>query len=197
MFATYPVYTLAYKFYDPKPTDPTLPRPDSKGFVTVRVATPLHQGWNVILVKADSPGQARSLLVYGDDIPPTFTPAASTPATLNQADIDNGSSIVIQGTITDDSFGTRNFYQTFKFNNPTSTTPGPFTYTRDPVTGYITSATLSFTITDFAGNKWVVNIIFAVAQNATLIQDIGRTTQPTIKVSVTLAALLSTDGIKT
>jgi hypothetical protein len=180
-----PPYYLAYRYYDPV----------KAAYVSVNnkktlTATPLHNGWNVIPIVAN--GTPRALLVYGDATPPSFTLTnPSGPTTINQSDITLGTSILIQGKITDDSLGpngSKDFRQTFKLGgpnfSPVTTRPDGSKFT-----------TLSFTIKDFAGNTFLVQIFFDVTDQATLVLDQGRKYVPTIKVSLTLAALMTSNGL--
>jgi hypothetical protein len=182
LYQNAPLYYLAYRYFDT-----TLSK-----YVTVNqkltlTPTTLHAGWNVIPLVLN--GVNRALLVYGDDSPPTFVlTSPSGPTTINQADITAGSSIVIQGKILDDSLGPggfKDFRMSFKLNDPTHVTA---VQTRADGSQFIT---LSFTIKDFAGNTYLVSIDFDVTNQATLVQNIGTKTLPTIKVSVTLLALLT------
>jgi G8 domain-containing protein len=173
-------YLLKYKYYDP-----TNPLAGKSGYVTVTESTPtlLANGWN--LVTRTILGRTGTLFVYGDNLAPNFVPAANMPTTINQADIDNGSTLVIQGDIVDDSFGTRHVYQTINLNDP------------NHVSAVQTDATgkfviVSFTIKDFAGNATTIHLRFDVSDTAILIKDIGRKDLPTITPSDTLKALLST-----
>ena len=124
------------------------------------------------------------MLVYGDNTPPTFqltSPSPTSPIAINQADIDNGASIYIQGKVLDDSFGTRDFRQSIKLDPKNEVTNADGTK----------SYNLTFTITDFARNATEVVITFAVSNTSTLTKDLGRKNLPTIPPSVTLIALLA------
>ena len=50
--------------------------------------------------------------------------------------------------------------------------------------------TLTFTVSDYAGNKFLVSTDLTVTFTATLIKDLGRLNLPTITPSVTLLKLL-------
>ena len=179
-YANVPAYVLVYRYYDPSSVSP---KADKNGYVTVKqtLTTPLHAGWNLLPVAIN--GVNRALLVYGDDAPPAFSLNADTPTVVNQADIDNGSTLSIKGKIVDNSFGTRDFRASFKLNDPKHVTP---VQTRADGSKFIT---LSFTIKDDAGNTFLVQIDFDVVNQATLLKDNGRKHLPTIRVSLTLLAL--------
>jgi len=171
-------YLLAYKYYSPSD-----PHADKSGYVTVKELAPtlLASGWN--LVTREILGTTRTLLIYGDNVAPSFTVDPKSPTTINQADLDNGSTFVVEGTIVDDSFGTMHFQQGFRLNDP------------QHVSALQTDATgafviLTFTIKDFAGNSTVVHLRLDVAPTVTLLKDIGRKNLPTIQPSITLKALI-------
>ena len=171
-------YKLAYKYFDPTNTGA-----NREGYVTVRetTATPLVNGWN--LVTRTILGSTRTLLVYGDNLPPSFVVDSNTPSTINLADLNNGSSIVVQGSILDNSFGRRSFWQSFKLNDASVVSP----LQTDAAGSFVM---LTFTIKDFAGNSTRVSLRLNVLSNVTLIKDIGRKELPTIQPSITLKALL-------
>jgi hypothetical protein len=169
---------LTYKYYNQSD-----PHADKLGYVTVRETTPtlLASGWN--LVTREILGTTRTLLIYGDNVPPTFIVNPKLPTAINQADLDNGSTFVVEGDIVDDSFGTVHFRQSFKLNDA------------QHVSALQTDATgsfviLTFTIKDFAGNSTNVHLRLDVSPTAILLKDIGRKHLPTIQPSITLKALL-------
>src|SRR5262249_12733708 len=100
-------YTLTYRYWDPNHiviTTTTDPKTRLKvqtqkvvpSWVSVTDPTPrqLHEGWNVLSFSnpAIDGGHVRTLLVYGDDTPPTFQLSTSgSPLVINQADVHNGS----------------------------------------------------------------------------------------------------------
>ncbi len=173
-------YVLSYKYQDP-----TNPLADKSGWVSVKekTASPLHPGWN--LLTRNILGHVRTVLVYSDDIPPTFQFASGTAKSVNLADIENGSMFVIQGNILDDSFGSRSFFMMVALNDPKY------------FSGVQTAAdgsrfiTLSFVVKDFAGNATTVKLNLPVTQTSTLQKDLGRKNLPTIRPSHTLQALLA------
>jgi hypothetical protein len=162
-------YKLSYKYFD---------TPSGK-YATVHetTATPLHQGWN--LLTRTIAGATRTLLVYGDITPPTFQLNPNVPLVVNQADIDNGSTFLVQGFILDDSFGKKDFRMGIKLNDPNHV----------KLNGDGT-LTITFTISDLAGNTTVVSLTLTISHTATLIKDLGRLNLPTIQPSETLLALL-------
>jgi hypothetical protein len=167
-------YLLAYKYLDPA----------TGKYVTVKETTPttLVAGWN--LITRTILGQTRTLLVYGDNIPPTFTFGSIVPGVINKADIDNGSTFVVEGYIVDDSFGKKFFRASFELNDATHFSA---IQTRPDGSMYVT---LTFTVSDYAGNKFVVTTDLTVTLTATLLKDIGRLNLPTITPSTTLLKLL-------
>jgi hypothetical protein len=176
-------YILSYKYFDPN--DPKANK--TTGYVTVKEKsqTLLANGWN--LVTRQILGKTRTLLVYGDNLAPNFALAKSAPTTLNQADLDNGATFVIEGDILDDSFGSKHVRQEIKLNDPLH------------VSAVQTDATgsfviVSFTVKDLAGNASVIHLRFNVSATATLIEDIGIKNLPTIQTSITLQALLNQPG---
>src|SRR5262249_48187321 len=158
-------YNLAYKYLDPA----------TNKYVVVKEAAPsqLREGWN--LLTRTVLGQTRTLLVFGDVTPPTFELSTNVPSVVNQADIDNGASFVIQGTIVDNSFGRRSFYTSVRLNDARSVTLN--------ADGTLT---IAFTIKDLAGNTTVVTLTLQVSRTATLVKDLGRINLPTIEASATL-----------
>lgn len=172
-------YLLKFKYFDP-----TDPHAGTSGYVTIKETTPtlLANGWN--LVTRQILGRTRTLFVFGDNLAPNFVLAANSLTTINQADIDNGSTFVIQGDIVDNSFGTRHVYQEIKLNDPTHVSA----VQTDAVGKFVI---ISFTVKDFAGNSTVIHLRFDVSDTSTLIKDVGRKDLPTILPSITLQALLS------
>jgi hypothetical protein len=185
--------------------------------VTLPVAT-LHQGWNLISFNdpagssstsggtPGSTGQVRTLLVYGDDIPPTLSLSKSSPLTVNKADVDNGSTYFLAGNILDDSFGSRDFRINFKLNDTKYIANGIQTDSQGNM--YVA---VRLVIKDFAGNKatqvisdpnfktdasvlapeaGVVKVILQVTTTAPLLAALGQKNLPPIIPSETLIALL-------
>ena len=172
-------YLLSYKYFNP--SDPLA---NKSGYVTVRETAPtlLASGWN--LVTREILGHTRTLMVYGDNVPPTFALDPKSPTTINQADLDNGSTFVVEGIVSDDSFGTMHFRQSFKLNDPQHVSA-----TQTDATGSF--VILTFTIKDFAGNTTNVHLRLDISPTATLIKDLGRKNLPTIPPSPTLKALVN------
>jgi hypothetical protein len=171
-------YKLSYKYYDP-----SAPKHDASGYVTVRAtATTLVNGWNVITKTIL--GTTRTLLVFGDNIPPTFQFAKGVPTTINRADLDTGASLQIDGNILDNSFGQKHFTLTIKLNDASHVSA---IKTRADGSQYVT---LSFTVTDNAGNKYLASLDLTVTDTATLVRDIGIKNIPTVMPSITLQALI-------
>jgi hypothetical protein len=167
-------YLLAYKYLDPA----------TGKYVTVKetTATPLVSGWN--LITRTILGQTRTLLVYGDDTPPTFLFGSTVPGVINKADIDNGATFTVQGYIVDDSFGKKFFSASFKLNDATHFSA---IQTRPDGSMFVT---LTFVVTDYAGNSFKATTELTVTFTATLIKDLGRKNLPTITPSLTLLELL-------
>src|SRR5262249_6983753 len=149
-----PSYTLAYRYWN------------GTQYVTVRQTAPtqLRAGWNLLTITLPGSTQTRTLLVFGDDIPPTFQVGAGVPGTINQADIDTGTSFLVTGDILDNSFGTMHFSQSFRLND----TSHVVEQTRADGSRFVT---LSFTIHDFAGNTYLVSMDLNVTDTAPLVQD--------------------------
>jgi hypothetical protein len=173
-------YLLRYRYYDP-----SNPLASTAGYVTVKETNPtlLANGWN--LVTREVLGRTRTLFVYGDNLAPNFVLAAGALTTLNQADIDNGSTLVIEGSIVDDSFGSRHVRQEIKLNDPNHVSA----VQTDALGKFVI---ISFSVTDFAGNATVIHLRYDVSDTSILIEDIGQKYLPTIQPSVTLQALLTT-----
>ncbi len=171
-------YLLTYKYYNPSG-----PHADKSGYITVKETAPtlLASGWN--LVTREILGTTRTLLIYGDNVPPTFVVNPTSSTTINQADLDNGSTFVIEGNIVDDSFGTMHFQQSFRLNDAQHVSA-----LQSDATGSF--VIMTFTIKDFAGNTTNVHLRLDVSPTATLVKDIGRKSLPTIQPSITLQALL-------
>jgi hypothetical protein len=167
-------YTLVYKYLDTA----------TGKYKSVKEAstTTLHSGWN--LLTRPIAGSTRTLLVYGDFTPPTFEFNAGIIRPINRADIDNGATFVIMGSIIDDSFGKRPFELDVKLNDPKYFSPVHKDSSGNDV------ITLTFTVKDFAGNTFPVVIDLQVSYTAILTKDVGRKDLPTSPASTTLVALL-------
>jgi hypothetical protein len=172
-------YKLVFKYFDP-----TGVGHDKSGYVTVKetAATPLSNGWN--LITRQVLGVTRTMMVFADSTPPTFVLNANVLTTINQADLDNGSTFVVEGKILDNSFGSMNFRQSFKLNDPKYVSA----LQTDAKGSFVV---LSFIIKDFAGNAYQVNLRLDVSATSTLIKDVGRKLLPTITPSITLKALIT------
>jgi hypothetical protein len=174
-----PSYALAYRYWN------------GTQYVTVRETAAagqlrqLRPGWNLLQVTLPGSSQPRTLLVFGDDVPPTFQFGPQFPGVINQADIDNGATLVVEGDILDNSFGSMHYRQSFRLNDATHFSA---VQTRADGSHYVV---LSFTIHDFAGNTYLVTTELTVTDTATLIQNIGMLNLPTIAPSRTLVTLLS------
>lgn len=151
-------------------------------YIVENTATPLISGWN--LVSRTLNGQTRTLMVYNDNIPPVLELNANTLTTINQADLDNGTSFMVDGFVVDNSVGKLHFSMTVKLNDPKLVSPVQ-TYADGSKHVIIT-----FSIQDFAGNVTIVHIDLTVTLTAALIKDVGRLYLPTITVSLTLFDLL-------
>jgi hypothetical protein len=192
-------YILKYRYWDPNRivtstvTDPTTHVKSQvqtvvPGWVTVTETVPrqLQEGWNVLTITGlpTDGGHIRTLLVYGDDTPPTFQLNTTvSPLLINQADVDNGSIYTVKGLIVDASFGTKLFETSFALNDPTHVFPA---YLADGVTVDPNHLLLEFTITDFAKNPYKVIIVVTVTSDATLLRDIGQKAITTVPTSSTL-----------
>jgi hypothetical protein len=190
-------YTLKYRYWDPNHISTAVATLGQviPAWVTVVESVPrkLHEGWNVLTVTLPSTIDTnhnpnyRTLLVYGDDTPPTFQLDTSTsPLVINLADVHNGSTYTVKGQIVDASFGTKLFQTSFALNDPTHvfaaylTNPdGTISTTVDP-----NHLLLEFVISDLAGNKYTVIITVTVTNDAPLLRDIG---QKTISVYISSA----------
>jgi hypothetical protein len=179
-FAKTPLYFLAYRYADPT---------SKTGYTSVKetTGTQLTPGWN--LLTRTIAGATRTLLVYGDDIAPGFTPDASVPWTINKADFDNNATWVLSGQITDDSFGSKFFRKNFTLGDAHFFSP--ITTNAD---GSMHS-TFSMTITDYAGNKTVWTHDILITLTARLQQNLGQRNLPNIIPSETVIALIDSDPL--
>ncbi len=178
------------------PANWTVSKPDSNGYVTVAETTSrqLQAGWNLLKIPDPfyvagqaGPPQYRTLLVFGDDTAPTFTLKAGSPLVVNRADVDNGSTYYVQGTINDNSFGSKDFEIAIKLNDPTHIKP---VYLADGKTVDPDHIMMTFQVTDNANNKYTVMLELAISDTAVLLKDVGRKDLPTIAPSDTLIALV-------
>jgi hypothetical protein len=167
-------YTLSYKYLD-SATGKTITVKES-------TTTALRAGWN--LLTRTIAGATRTLLVYGDFTPPAFQWDTGVLRPINRADIDNGATFVISGSLLDDSFGKRHFELAVKLNDSKY-----FSQVHKNAFG-MDVITLTFTIKDFAGNMTTVSVGLQVSYTATLTKDVGRKDLPTIPASSTLVSLL-------
>lgn len=167
-------YKLIYSYYDPAK--------HSYQYVSESTHTPLVQGWN--LITRTILGQTRTMLIYGDNIPPTLVLSANSPTTLNQADLDNGTMLNLSGDIVDDSTGSTHFTMSIKLNDPSAVSVQK---TRPDGSKYVT---ITFAIRDQAGNTTIIHLDFTVQLSAILIKDQGQKYLPLIDPSATLVALV-------
>lgn len=167
-------YKLIYSYFDPSQ--------NRYIYVSETQHTPLAQGWN--LIQRTILGQTRTLLAYGDNIPPTIEFSATTPTTLNKADLDNGTTLNLDANLVDESFGKMHFNMTLKLNDSRYVSS---LKTRADGSTYVT---ITFSIQDFAGNVSVVKLDMNVTLTATLIKDYNQKYLPYIDPSVTLISLV-------
>ncbi len=137
----------------------------------------LKQGWN--LLTRTIGGATRTLLVYGDQINPTFTLDPRQPLVLNPADLRRPLSL--EGEIQDDSFGTMKYRTRFRDLHKQAQ------FTAPDGSKFIT---LTFKVRDFAKNEIIVNVNVKVDPNAPLIREIKAKALPPRVISGTLSALL-------
>jgi hypothetical protein len=208
---TVTTYFLSYKYWDPnRVVTSTVIDPKTKvrsqvssvvpGWVQVTetVARPLVQGWNLLTITLPASldpthtPNVRTLLVYGDDTPPSFQlNTASSPLVINQADIDNGSTYHISGNIVDDSFGTKHFETDVKLNDFDPLGTGWDKKNPNHVEQVDANHILVvFPIYDLAGNRYIVEITLTVTNDAPLLRDIGQKTITTIPPSTVLISVI-------
>jgi hypothetical protein len=154
----------------------------------------LTQGWNLITLPLSGDlsaylGPVRTLLVYGDNIPPTFEISPSVPLVINRADFNNGATWVLEGNVVDDSFGKIFFRKDFTLNDSRY-------FKLDPADPTGNTLLFSMIIQDFAGNKTTVVIRLTLTDTAPLQKDLGRKNLPEILPSETLIFLLDPDFYK-
>lgn len=152
-------------------------------YVAETTPTPLVNGWN--LVTRQVLGQPRTILIYGDNTPPSLQLDANTPTTINKTELDNGASFMIDAQLIDDSFGTRHFQQFIKLNDSKIVSA---LKTRADASMYVT---LTFTVEDMAHNKSIINVDLNVTYTASLLKDIGRMNDPFFVPSSTLLGLIN------
>src|SRR5262249_19312784 len=145
-------------------------------------ASKLVQGWNLLTrsITVDGVAYTRTMLVYGDNVAPSFTLDASVPTTLNAADWSNGSIWQVRGTIYDDSVGSLLLAKNVKL--------GDIRYFPEGVLNDANGAYVVFRliIADYAGNQNSLAITLRLNANATLLKDLGRKNVPDIIPSDTL-----------
>ena len=174
-------YFLSYGYYNP--SEPIADIYGNNVLVQESTPTPLQNGWN--LITRTILGATTTLLIYGDNIPPTFVLLSDlTPSTFSVGDIVAGVSFYVVGYISDDSFGSRVFFQHIKLDDPQHVSP----VQTDSTGSYIN---VFFTIQDAAGNATLVNIRFSVVDGDPSTFDPGQPILPPFPPSVTLQALLS------
>ena len=155
-------YRLEYTRIDPQTSLPVL--------ISESEPTQLKAGWNLLTRTID--GQPRTLLVYGDITVPTFQFNPGLPRALNEADLRNGSTLVIDSYVWDDSSGPLRFAALVKLNDPNQVSA---IRTRVNGTRYVT---LSFSISDFAGNSSRIAFNLDVSSTARLIKDLNSQNMP-------------------
>ena len=175
------VYQLAGSPKVAESTTTPAATPNGKPTVTP-VLSQLQQGWN--LLTRTIGGVTRTLLVYGDNIPPSFLIDSGVPTTINVADVNNGATWVLQGNIYDDSFGRMFFRKNFSLSDKKYFTP-VFDASNNMV-----ELDFSMVIKDFAGNATVYTLKLTVNATAPLQGDLGRKNLPDITPSVTVIALI-------
>jgi len=107
---------------------------------------PIREGWNLFTFDVDD--HLRTLLVFGDIIPPGFILSDKVPGVINPLDLRRG--FRIRGTITDNSFGTKMFRKLFRGSHLTKLP----VLTREDGSEYVE---LTFFVQDFARNRtWVL-----------------------------------------
>jgi hypothetical protein len=166
-------YKLMYSYTDPVTR------------TTVRVAetktTPLAAGWNVITRTVL--GNVRTFLIYEDHIPPTIEISSAQLTVINQADLDSGAVFLIDGRLTDDSIGRVHISLTVKLNDKRYVSNE---HTRADGSKFIT---VSFAITDFAGNTTLAHFKVNVTTTAKRLKDYyGQNVRSYIDPATTLAA---------
>jgi hypothetical protein len=137
----------------------------------------LRQGWNLLTRVID--GTKRTLLVYGDQINPTFTLDPRQPLVLNPADLRRPLSL--EGEIQDDSFGTMKYKTRFRDLHKQEQ------FTAADGSKFIV---LTFKVRDFAKNEIIVSVNVKIDPNAPLIRELTAKKLPPRVVSGTLTALL-------
>ncbi len=155
-------YRLHFSYIDPA-TNATM-------FVSEHSPRQLVSGWNVLTRTVL--GQPRSLMVYGDVQAPTFQFNPGLPTTLNLADLQRGTTLVIDNYIHDDSFGAKRTAVSIKLNDPQQVSE---LQTRADRTRFVT---LTFSIQDFAGNSSQVKFDLGVTSTARLIKDLNPQNMP-------------------
>jgi hypothetical protein len=187
-----PDYILKYRYWDPNhvSTDAKTLGQVIPAWVTVTETVPrqLQEGWNLLTINPPTDGgQTRTLLVYGDDTPPTFTlDTSASPLVINVADVNNGSIYTVKGQIVDASFGTKLFQASFALNDPTHVFPAYVTLPDGTTAVDPNHILLEFTITDLAKNPYKVIITLTVTTDATLLRDLGQKAITTVVPSTTL-----------
>jgi hypothetical protein len=173
-----PSFRLSYTY--------TRPGTATLALTTEAGLTQLVQGWNLLTRNVTMGGvtYVRTILVYGDDIAPSFTLATGVPTTLNLADWNNHSTLQFVGTINDDSVGSMPLRLSVKLGDPTYFPDGVLT---DANGAYVV---FKIIIADLAGNQTQVAIPLRLTANATLLKDLGRKILPDIIPSQTLIYLL-------
>ena len=117
-------------------------------------------------------------------------PDKAVPWVINRADFDNNAIWVLEGQITDDSFGQRFFRKNFTLGDSHFFSA----VWHDSKSGK-DFTTFTMTISDFAGNKKIWTKDLEVNDTAPLQKDLGRSNLPNITPSETLIALIDSDPL--
>ena len=174
-------YFLSYGYYNPSE-----PKADIYGnnvLVQESTATPLQNGWN--LITRTILGATTTLLIYGDNIPPTFVLIGRNSLHLQRGRYRRRRLILCGRARSRMIVLVRTcFYQHITLDDPQHVSP----VQTDSTGSYIN---VFFTIQDAAGNATLVNIRFSVVDGDPATIDPGQPILPPFPPSVTLQALLS------
>ena len=139
----------------------------------------LREGWNLIVRTVAN--HARTFLVFGDITAPEFKLNDGIKLVINPLDLNGG--FLVEGTIFDNSTGTKNFQQRFsELDKIVQTNPDGSQF-----------VVIKFRIKDLAGNFTDVALTVVVDPNALRQADQGFQNLPAKTVSATLLALLVLD----
>jgi hypothetical protein len=172
----HPSYSLTYEYLDPA----------TGQWVTVAetAKTQLTAGWNLLTrnITIDGITSTRTLLVYGDNTPPTVKIDPTMPMTIYRGNWNDGAYWEVWGTITDDSFGTAPFSEVFQLGNPTYFPGGIQT---DSQGDYVV---FEQTVQDAAGNQTLLTLTLRITDTPPPVAP--PVSPPTYIPSATLIALL-------